>query len=484
MALLTKSKLAKAISVSMPFIFGLGLFGCEDDNLNPSIINTNNSYEFSQHRSVNNPVNYLEATTALLLIDELDTLINSSYLQTFGQEHGYQATLALLNRVYKLGTSETEPDSLWNSNVYAIDSAESTPLNAVNLSNELLTYSQLAPNVSLQSLSPGFNQPLHNRYQPSSSVDENNTTGDVGYFVGWTILNIQDGDVAFDKVIQLWLAEIAKLASDQDSTTKFRNGPINYRALITTTLKTSIPYFQASHNSFNQKTIAELATDNPESLKSLWDLGFGYSGMATHANDKKFSSHTDQWANGAENLADLKQNNVSNTALFALLADEKSPYADIAYFNDLYTGFITGQSLLSIEQPNLNDKEIQSHLYSTSSKILDTWEKALLAKLIGHLNDTVDEANIVHITKIAHTEYIDAWSNLKACAIALQFNPNSPLGITGLADIHRHIGNAPAGANAVREFQASLVSDRLDDPALRNVLQYIYDFSTIDTQSW
>jgi hypothetical protein len=484
MAKFTKSKLIKAITLSTPLIIGCTLIGCGDDNKNLTEINTSSSYEFNSARNADNPVDYIKATTALLLIDELDKLISSNYLQTYGQEHGIQDTVKLLNRVYNLGTNQSDPTSLWNSNIYATEVAESTPLNAAPLTNELLNYSQLAPNINLKSISPGTELPLHNR-KPSLTIgNQNDTSEEVGDFIGWGITGFQDGDLVFDAMIQQWFVKIAELASDSEVSTRFIKDNINYRLLITTTLKASIPYFQISQNYLEESTLRDLAINRPDTLKSQWDLGFGYSGMASHPNAKVFSSSNDQWANGAENLTDLKQNKISNAALYALQADEGSPFVDITFFKDLHTGFLTGRSLLSLEQPNLTEDEATSLLYKTSNNLIDTWEKALVAKLVSHMNEAVNEANTVKTTKIHHDAFIDAWSNLKACALALQFNPRSPISVDQLIEMHTDIGRYPPGTNATREFQSALVVDRLDDQAMRNILQNLYGFSTPDIESW
>ena len=484
MAVFAKNKLVQAISLAIPILISGSLTGCGDDNLDPSELNTRDSYEFKNERSGDNAVNYLEATTALLLIDELDNLISSEYLQTFGQKYGAVATISLLNRVYELGTKQTEADSLWNSNIYAPDVAESTPLSAVNLSSEIFDYSQLAPNVSLKDLSPGSKQILHNRKSTLIPGAEASTEEEIGDFIGWGITGLQDGDLIFSEMIQQWFVKIANLAIDSDTSTKFISDNINYRLLIITTLKASIPYFQVSHNQLNESSLRDLATNNTAGLKSFWDQGFGYSGMASRPNDKTFNSSSDQWANGADNLTDLRQNRISNVAVYALQADEKAPFIDITFFKDLHSDFILGQSLLSLDQPNLTEDETLSLLYTTSNRLLNTWEKALVAKLISHMNDTVNEGNTLKITKIHHNEFIDAWSNLKACALALQFNPSSPISVEQLTEMHSDIGKYPPGVNAIRELQSALVVDRLDDQAMRNILQNLYDFSTPDIESW
>lgn len=484
MAVFAKNKLVKAISIAIPVLMSGTLTGCGDDNLNPNKLNTRDSYEFKNERSGDNTVNYLEATTALLLIDELDKLISSEYLQTFGQTYGAVATTSLLNRVYELGTIKTEADSLWNSNIYAPDAAESTPLSAVNLSSEIINYSQLAPNVSLKNLSPGSSQMIHNRKPATVLGAETSTEKEIGDFIGWGITGLQDGDLIFNEMIQQWLVKIVNLAIDSDSSTKFISDNINYRLLIITTLKTSIPYFQVSQNQLNESSLRDLAVSNTTNLKSFWDQGFGYSGMASQPNGKAFNSASDQWKNGADNLTDLRQNKISNAALYALQADEKAPFLDITFFKDLHSDFILGQSLLSLDQPNLTEDETFSHLYKTSNRLLNTWEKSLVAKLISHMNDTVNEGNTVKINKTHHSAFIDAWSNLKACALALQFNPSSPISVEQLTEMHSDIGRYPPGVNAIRELQSALVVDRLDDQAMRNILQNLYSFSTPDIESW
>lgn len=486
-----KSKLAKAFRLSLPIALALNLIGCGEDNVDPSEINAASSYEFFDSGS--STVDYLASTTALILIEELDHLIGSQYLQDYGQTYGYQATLALLNRVYTLGTYTNEQDSLWNSNLYNTTESISTPINAISFTDESPTYQDLSPNVNLQNLVPGYQQPLHNRKEPvviAVDPEEVEFSEDelLGDFIGWSVVGVENGDGVFDAMIQDWLGMIATLASDDDKSTRFTQNSINYRLLINTTLKASIPYFQISHNHLASSKINDYLDNNSATnmqiLEENWDLAFGYSGLASNGKLIQTENYDSDWLTDNINLEDMRTRKLTGASLFAYQADEKSPLTDVTYYDDFFTFFVEGRSLASLEQVSLTADEVVSGIRTRGRNIVFTWEKALASKFITYINQTVNEANLVKVTTERHQDYIDAWSNMKALAISLQFNPSSLITSEDLVEFNKDIGTYPPGSTAIRNFQSSLILDRFEDPAIRNELQDIYSFSTENIESW
>lgn len=475
----------------LPLAVAIGIAGCGDDNIDPYRINTANTYEFqSQNESSANSVNHIEATTALILIEELRHLIESDYLQSFGQTYGYQETLSLLNRVYRLGTNTEEANSLWNSDLYDTSRMASTAVSGVPLTNTPINYNQLAPNVSLNALAPGLQYPLHNRKAPPGTLPENESETElIGDFIGWRVVGINDGDDIFNAMIQEWFGKIANLAIDSDPDTKFVLNDVNYKSLLIATLRASIPYSQISYYYLNPSELLEASNQPSESLQtileSMWDAAFGYSGIPAQASDiQPLTSDSDNWLNELGSIQQALQERVHGVGLLALEAVEKSPLKDISYFNDLNKHFLIGRSLMSVSQPQLTQDEIDTYLANSQSLILDTWERAIVAKAISHINWVVNEGNIVKITKELHSEYIEAWANLKGYMLALQFNPNSIISAETLTEIHQDIGNYPANANAVRNFQSSLVVDRTGDQAIRNKLKELYNLSNSNIEAW
>lgn len=454
---------------ALPLALAIGLVACGEDNLNPDALNAPSTYTFdSKTQPGVSTVNYQEATTRLILIEELNHLIQSDYLQTLGENSTYDDVLSLLTRFYTIGT-KTHSDSLSTKNVYdeydpqALEAVGATPLKSFDIGeNQVLIqadFSDLAPNINLQDKIIGLNTPLALR----NEVDE-----EFGQFFGWRNYHTSNGDPIPNRVVIEWLEIIAQLATDGDPETKTISNNTDYGTLLHSFLMTSVVYAEVTNNLLNT---SKLDIDNSPSddvlqtpLEQQWDLAFGYFGAArdldyTHLSESDSSS------------LDVFENANFNLPIMSMYFDEKSPLSDITLTKDIMQSFIEGRYLIS-EQVDV------SAIEKRAETIIKTWEKILVAQVLRKMREISFFAPIIDIDNSFKTAYISAWSEMKALLIGLEFNPYSSLTFEEFKDIHTQLQSTiPMTDSAISNF-----TQRMKD--VSELLQERFHYSDANVGSW
>ncbi len=445
--------LKKLTPFTLPFL----LAACGNDDLDPDAINAPDIYEFT---SVTDPsaissVDYKDATTRLVLIKELEHLLNSDYLQRYAEDNGKEAAVALLNRVYEGGTKLDFSDNLISVNLYD-DSSTPTPIQSINFTNETATFSSLSENINLKEAMPGIRINLPLRKIVNGAY--------VGEFLGWSIININNGDAFPNTMIQQWFDKIATLATDTDNsgefdtTTQFSESNINYRDLIITFLSASIPYSEITNIHLNTDGLTADNSQNDSSLpytqlEHHWDMAFGYFGTRVTAKNESLENI----AATANNSVNLVNEMVFDTAAATAQRDLDAVSGTSYLSRSIIKSALTGRQLISSNRT--------SQLDSYSKIISDSWEKTLAATLIHHINGTIDNGL---------TPNFDHWSHMKAYSLALQFNPNTSMPIDTMRNILNSFGTTPGSD---QDYLINIFN-------IRSVIQKNYQFPIDDSKNW
>ena len=111
-----KTLFKKVALISLPLL----LTACGDDDLDPDSINAPDVYNFTSltDPSAVSSVDYKEATTRLVLIEELNYLIGSQYFLEYAESHGKDDAIILLNRAYTEGTKSSFINNLASVSLY------------------------------------------------------------------------------------------------------------------------------------------------------------------------------------------------------------------------------------------------------------------------------------------------------------------------------------------------------------------------------
>jgi len=417
-------KILKGITLfTLPFL----MLACGNDDLDPDVIHYPDTYEFTSITDPSAPssVEYLEATTRMTLINELEYLIESDELSTLGQgPDGKVAVIERLNRIYEQGTKSNQPTSLVNINAYT-DESGATPIHNLNIPEELSIlqndFSDLKAGINLKDTMPGILRDLKLR---------NPAYPQLGVFIGWSAGDTFDGDDIANQLIQQCFNGIAILLSDSDNTTNHINmlGATDYRALAISFLRSTITYYQLITV---QLKMEHLLTANAEATQSeaftelqhQWDLAFGYfGGRANNLKHKSLSPYNDD---NQDDRIDLSSEYNFYLAKEARNRDN-TPIPESNFSYNITKNFLIGRQIID-NSLMAGDNTWQEALPYYNNKISIDIEKLMAANLIHYLNQIKYTAKFFLLGDAFKRNYFTAWSNSKGAVLALQFNPNSAL---------------------------------------------------------
>ncbi len=469
--------LKKLTPFTLPFL----LAACGNDDLDPSDLHTPDTYEFSSLTvpSAESSVEYKEVITRHILINELNHLIGSEYLQTVGATQGKDAVIELLNRIYKIGTKD-QLNNLVSVNLYDAESADATPINGTPLLSGLAllqtTFSDLSPNINLQDVMPGIAYDLPYR-------DEFNA--DFGELIGWEKFDVGDEDLLPDALIQHWFERIATFASDDDDSTSYFEANLDYKTLIVQFLSATLSYPQVAtfHLNEQQGLVAENSNIGQPytNLQHQWDLAFGHYGLARDAKSlgaSQISEQADNDSNG-DGTIDLYAEYSYAFAQHAALKDMQSTFVDTNFSTKTVQAFLTGRQLIDLNYSDSTQiHNFRSKINEQASNILTNWENSLIATMVQNINALSKSVSYVELAPSLEQTYATQWANLKATALSLQFNENSPLGEDKLEALHSYIGSSPIIMRAGIPYYTTDLFDA------RTLLQSQFNISQDNINAW
>jgi len=459
-----------------PFTLPLLLAACGDDDLDTSIIQAPDTYEFTSltDPSASSSVAYEEVTTQIVLIKELEYLIGSGHLQTVAQSGGDQAVIDLLNRIYDSGSSNITATNVYNS------SSAATPINGVTTTLDKLQadFSSMHAGVNLKSKMPGVNTDLIYRDSEDSSL---------GNLLGWSMAGIlnKDEDELSDKMIQDWFANIAILARNSPDTTTYRSNAMDYQALVTSYLSTALPYFQVTNILLNPEvglTASNSSQTQYTALQHNWDLAFAYFGASRHYkihNKAVNASVKGVDSNGDERINLFTEFNFIHARNAAEL-DNNAELSDTNFSQNIMQAFLNGRQLID-EHITTNNDELLTQINIQADIICKNWERIMAAQLIHHINLTTQFIGFYGQSPTLDDAYAKNWAYAKSYAIALQFNPNSIITfeeLTATDSIHSLMTQTPeTRVGILNTYKNKLL-------IARNQVATTYGFSDRNTLAW
>jgi len=468
--------LKKLTPFTLPFL----LAACGNDDIDPSDLQTPDVYEFSSltDSSAISSVEYKEVITRHILINELNHLLGSEYLQEIGATKGRAAVLELLNRIYTAGTGALT-NNLVNVNLYN-DQSEATPINGTPLQSGLIplqtTFADLSPNINLRDAMPGLAYDLPFR-------DENNSF--LGEFIGWDINDVNDEDLLPDAMIQSWFNSVATLASDDDDTTTYYENNFNYRELIVQFLSSVLFYPQAAtfHLNEQQGLFAEninISAPYTE-LQHQWDLAFAHYGFARDTKTlgpNKVSEQAD-YDNNGDGSIDLYSEYSFNFSRQAALKDIQATFVDTNYSSKTIQAFLTGRQLIDLNYIDSSQvQNFRSEINIQANIILDNWENSLAATMVQSINLLSQSVQFIELDPDLEKIYATQWAKLKATTMGFQFNNNSQFSVDNLKAFHDYIGKTPIKNRSIVTYYLTDLFDA------RLLLQAQFNISEDNVNAW
>jgi len=471
------------------------LAGCGDDDINPGNLELPASYEFESltDTSSGTSVEHAEATTRLVLIKELEYLIGSDYLQAVGQNLGPEAAEALLYRIYEGGTKALT-DNVSTSNLYDVydpndlESQGSTPIKGMEFDIPLkqTTFQDLHQGINLKEVMPGISYELHYKESLSDELIEQGAVAGP-QFIGLATGIVADENNRPNVLIEKWFTAIARLAADEDDTTRYLETNFNYKSLVTEFLLQSIAGPQVTNHHLATSALsmdnqnADPEHPNYTPLQHQWDLAWGYYG-ANIATIGSIDARTVNFMDlNSDNLLDVFKEVNFDFMLHSSDRDDKSPFSTSTFADTFLTHYASGRVLIDMEylgEVFHNDWSISNNAESLNR----AWVELASATAIHYANSMLLE--LLYFTsedeKYNADKYVDAWAKLKATTMALQFYPNNKLDKTEFSELQQLVGNKVIFEDTPTKMNNYIV----DLFEVLEILATPYEFNKTDYENW
>lgn len=430
----------------------------------------------------------------------ISRFVNESSVQHSGQTFRNVLISDLVDQlgIFERGTFNNAKgeavEAIW-SFIDFNDDNESTAQYAVNSQSEILTqaktkggnkqlweegytYSDLATNTQLLNKLAGIDNPLHH-----------------GELLGW---NLNTKSTPKD-LLNYFIDEIAKMTSQRQSLEvtlpngkkeTIRNAFVDaqgrdFRQLIQKFLLVSINFSQitADYLSYDQGTSKGILADNLKkvvgkkytTLEHHWDEAFGYFGAAKDYLEYSLDdivSGDSLDTNGNKLISIANEKNFA----FSVLAAKRDQTINSHFGENIFTDFVLGRKIITNMPVNY-----QSELKEVSQRIIFNIEKVIAASVIHYINKTLQTMADFKTTKYSFSNHGKYWSEMKGYALAMQFNPYSPMSKTDFIKLHALLRDQPTlfthGEKDIKEYAENLT-------LAKKLLKEIYGFDSNSVEKW
>jgi hypothetical protein len=289
--------------------------------------------------------------------------------------------------------------------------------------------------------------------------------------------------VPMDSLVRRWAAQIA---ANANSSTKRKTAEVyldsngaDLSQLLSKGLSGAVAYYQATgvylQGVTGKNNATWVAGKNYTEMQHNWDEAFGYFGAArdyitNYTDDELNAAGTSNKDTDNDGKIDFRSEfNFSMMGRYTGRRDRGLAGQD--WNGDLFRAFIKGRALI-------NAKRSTDSIAAQRAIIVKVWEDAYASNVISYIKAT---KNALADSNVTRTQVSGAWSELKAFAICLQFNPYKKITDAQLTQLHGYIGNGP-----VRTPSAARVAYIAQLDLALALMKTVYGFSDaqIAATSW
>ena len=220
-----------------------------------------------------------------------------------------------------------------------------------------------------------------------------------------------------------------------------------------------------------------------------WDESFGYFGAAvdyaTNYTDADLSGGTTTKDSNNDSSIDFLSEVCLGISINAGKRDNGAAGSDTDFTQAIFDAYVMGRHLIA-NNADAADILVQRDI------IANEWEKLFAANTIHYINDTIGEIDGTWGTETAVCtsdadaavaskcqNYSKHWSEMRAFAMALNFNSMKTISDGILEAVYDYLGTAPVfpGDGDVTAYRANLL-------LARDLLQSAYGFSDATVAAW
>jgi hypothetical protein len=221
--------------------------------------------------------------------------------------------------------------------------------------------------------------------------------------------------------------------------------------------------------------------ENPfTALEHQWDEGFGYFGAArdyTDYTDEAIANEIYRDSDG-DGFIDLQSEFNFALAGYAAKRDLGSTDPATDFTQTIFDAFVTGRAIISNADGALSEAELDA-LKAQRDIAVSGWEQVMAANVAHYINTTLSDLES-DLTQTANVAALAAhWSEMKAFALMLQFNPRKAISDADFATLHGLMGEAP-----VLPGEAGFDTYAAELRQARRILRDAYGFSEANVTNW
>ena len=269
---------------------------------------------------------------------------------------------------------------------------------------------------------------------------------------------------------------------------------LDYRQLVNKFLLVAVAYSQATDDYFDDdlpdhginvdNEVAAVSGEEEQPYTQLehhWDEGFGYFGPA-----RDYLAYTDLEMEGVGGRPEFqKYHDTDGDGAIDLTAEYIYPWAGYAarrdngsaasapsdFTHEIFGALLAGRRIISGAGGALSEAQMDA-LVAERDKAVEAWEKLVAANVIHYINDVLKDMNRFEQEDYDFLGHAGHWSEAKAFALGLQFNPRKALSDDQLADLHQLLGVRPVLETAT---PTQIAGYRDDLRAARALIAEAYD---------
>jgi hypothetical protein len=226
----------------------------------------------------------------------------------------------------------------------------------------------------------------------------------------------------------------------------------------------------ALHEAADDRLDEGLSSDNTvyasghTALQHAWDEAFGYFGASTHYGEldvADVAAGTIERDEDGDGRIDLTTERLFGAAIIAGRRDDAS-VAPTDFAGQAFRAFAAGRTIITDANGPLSEAQM-TELRAQRDLALGAWEASIAATIVHTINEVLQVMADFDTPAYDHDRFLDhaeEWSEMKAFALSLQYNPRSPLTADAFAMLHQLMGDAPVlpadGVAVADAYRASL----------------------------
>ncbi len=146
----------------------------------------------------------------------------------------------------------------------------------------------------------------------------------------------------------------------------------------------------------------------------------------------------------------------------------------VDFTNDIFQAFLTGRTAIS-------NQASQGDIAAERLKVVNGMEKVIAATVVHYINDTLADMSEIGTASENRVNLNKHWAEMKAYAVALQFNPFKIISDSQLEELQELLGEAPV-YDAPGTAGNDAVKDNLEKA--KSIFEAAYNFSSTNLRNW